>query len=117
MLDGYLESTLLAACPGLRDGWNAVRRTHAGSPAPSEDELFVHVRLHVVGLLASRRLAEFSRFARAIDRLLADADPLLLDLLHDRLLRPLAHELREAGVSPSLVEPHLGPRLRAAWQP
>jgi hypothetical protein len=111
---GVLEATLLGACPGLREPWDALRRAHGGR-APDEDDLLTHVRLHVVGLLATGRAAEFTRFASAVERLLGEADPILAAVLEERLLRPLAHDVEEARVPPSLVMPHLGPRTRAAW--
>ena len=115
MIDAYLESVLLAACPGFRDEWDAIRRTHQGTGGPGEDELFTHVRLHVVGLLTAGRVAEFARFARAMERLLGEADPLLHDLLRDQLVRPLARETAEATVASALVAPHVGERMRAMW--
>jgi hypothetical protein len=110
----YLESSLLPACPGLRESWDAVRRTYAPGTAPDDAELLRHVRAHVVGLLVSGRVAEFSRFARTVERLLADADPILRDLLERELLRPLARDLDEANVAPALVMPHLGPHARSS---
>jgi hypothetical protein len=115
VIDSFLESALLAACPALRDEWSAVRRTYRDGSAPDEERLFTHVRLHVVGLLIAGRFAEFTRFARSLERLLGDADPVLHDLLRDRLVRPLAREVEEAGVAHSRVEPHLGPRMRVLW--
>jgi hypothetical protein len=112
--DSFLESALLGACPGLRDGWDTVRRSHAGGSPPSDDELLAQVRFHVVGLLTAGRVAEFTRFARAVERLLGEADPVLHDLLRDRLLRPLARDLDEARVSPARITPHLGPLTRRA---
>ena len=115
MLDVYLESELLAACPGLRDSWSAVRRTYQPPSAPDVAEFFTRVRLYVVGLLAARRAAEFTRFARSLERLLVEADPVLHDLLRDQLVRPLAREARDANVPPSLIEPYLGARMREMW--
>jgi hypothetical protein len=115
VIDGFLESALLAACPGARDGWNAVRRTYGERGAPDETAFFTHLRLHVVGLLAAGRVAEFTRFARAVEQMLGEADPLLHDLLRDQLVRPLALDVRDANVAPALVEPHLGARLRTLW--
>ena len=111
----YLESAFLAACPGLRDSWDAVRRTYQPGSAMDDDDLLRHVRAHVVGLLVTGRAAEFARFARSVERLLGEADPILHDLLRDHLLRPLAREVEEARVEPTRVAPHLGPRTRIAW--
>jgi hypothetical protein len=110
-----LAATLLHACPGMRDQWDAVRRSHGGA-APDESLLLTHVRLHVVSLLAGGRAAEFTRFAGAVERLLGEADPILADVLERQLLRPLALDVQDARVQPSLVMPHLGPRMRAAWK-
>lgn len=114
MSGGLLESTLLLACPGLRDEWEAVRRSHDGA-SPGDQELLAHVRLHVVGLLACGRAAEFTRFAGAVERLLGDADPVLSGLLETQLIRPLARDVEDARIAPSLMIPHLGRRMRASW--
>ncbi len=112
--DAYLETVLLAACPELRDSWQAHRRTFVGHEA--DDQLLLDaVRRHVIGLLAAGRVAEFSRFARAIERLLGEADPMLFELVREGLLRPLARDVREMGIVPSLVEPYLGRRMALAW--
>ena len=73
------------------------------------------MRRHVVGLLAARRVAEFSRFARTLERLIGEADPILYDLLREGLMRPLARDVREAGIEESRVAPYLGPRTSLAW--
>lgn len=114
MSGSLLETTLLGACPELRDEWRAIRRTHDGA-SPDDRELLTRVRLHVVGLLARGRAAEFTRFAGAVERLLADADPILSELLGTQLIQPLAHDVEETHIAPSLVVPHLGPRTRASW--
>jgi hypothetical protein len=111
----YLESVLLGACPGLREPWDSYRGTFAGQPAPGDRELLDAVRRHVISLLVAERLAEFARFARAMDRLLGDADPVLYELLREGLLRPLARDLRHAGVADSYLAPHLGRRMELAW--
>ena len=108
--DGYLESSLIGADSELRESWRAMQRTYPPGSAPDDAELLRHVRAHVVGLLVSGRVAEFSRFARNVERLLADADPILHDLLRDHLLRPLMKELEEAGVDQARVEPYLSMR-------
>jgi hypothetical protein len=113
----FLESAFLAACPGLRESWTAVRRTHPAAPAASDDDLLGAVRLHVVGLLAAGRVVEFTRFARAVERLMADADPVLDELLRGRLLRPLARDVADAEIPSTFVAPYLGPRTRLAWSP
>jgi len=110
--DPYLESLLIGACPALRDSWQAHQRTFGGG-APDDQALFDAVRRHVVGLLAAGRAAEFSRFARTIERLLGEADPILHEVLCDGLLRPLARDVRDSGILESHFAPHLGPRLRA----
>ena len=115
MSAGFLESILLGACPGLREGWDAHRRTFGTSGAPDDQALFDAVRRHVIGLLHEGRVAEFSRFTRGIERLLSDADPILYELLREGLLRPLARDVRDAGIAPAIVEPHLGERLGLAW--
>jgi hypothetical protein len=113
-MNAFLESTLLSACPGLRESWDAHRRTFAGRDEPDDGALFDAVRRHVVGLLAAGRVAEFSRFARALERLIGEADPILFDVLREGLLRPLAREVRDAGIDESRVAPYLGARTRLA---
>ena len=73
------------------------------------------VRRYVVGLIAAGRVAEFSRFARSLERLMCEADPVLYDLLREGLLLPLARDVREAGLERSRVAPYLGERTRLAW--
>jgi hypothetical protein len=112
--DSYLESMLLGACPALRETWQAHRRTFAGGE--TDDQMLLDaVRRHVVELLAAGRVAEFSRFTRTLERLFGEADPVLHELLLDGLLRPLARDVRAAGIAPSLVMPHLGTRTALAW--
>ena len=115
MSSPYLESVLLGACPELRVGWQAHRRSFGAGDEASDAALLDAVRRHVLALLAAGRVAEFSRFARAIERLLGEADPVLYDLLLDGLVRPLARDVRDQGIAPSLVVPHLGARTALAW--
>jgi hypothetical protein len=112
--DRYLESVLLSACPELRGSWEAERRA-GGAREPDAAALLGAVRRHVVELLAAGRVAEFARVARALERLLAEADPGLHELLLDGLIHPLARDVRLAGVPPAHVEPHLGRRTELAW--
>jgi hypothetical protein len=110
----FLESTLLGACPGLREAWESHRRTFA--PHDADDEaLLGAVRRYVVGLLASGRVSEFSRFARTLERLFGEADPRHYDLLREGLLEPLARDVREAGITESRITPYLGERTALAW--
>ena len=111
----YLESTFLAACPGLRESWDAHRRTFGADDGPDDQGLLDAVRRHVVGLLAAGRVAEFSRFARALERMIGEADPILYDLVREGLLRPLARDVREMGFESSRVAPYLGARTSLAW--
>jgi len=111
----FLESTLLGACPGLRESWESHRGTFVGNEGPDDRALFDAVRRHVVGLLAAGRIAEFSRFARALERLIGDADPILYDLLREELVVPLARDVRETGLEASRVEPYLGARTALVW--
>ena len=114
MSDSYLESMLLGACPALRESWQAHRRTFAEEE--TDDQMLLDaVRRHVVELLAAGRIAEFSRFTRTIERLLGEADPMLFELLREGLLRPLARDVRHAGIEISHVVPYLGERTALAW--
>jgi hypothetical protein len=111
----FVESILLGTCPGLRESWDAHRRTFRPGDPPDDQELMDAVRRYVLGLLAVGRVAEFSRFTSGIERLLSDADPMLYELLREGLLRPLARDVHEAGIPRAIVDPHLGPRLGLAW--
>ena len=115
MIDPFLESTLLGACPGLRESWESHRRTFGAGTEPDERALLDAVRRHVVEQLVAGRVAEFSRFARTMERLLGEADPVLYELLREQLLRPLARAVRDTGVPRDRVEPYLGARLGLAW--
>lgn len=115
MISPFLESTLLGACPELCESWQAHRRTFGVSAEPDDGALLDAVRRHVVELLVAGRVAEFSRFARTMERLLGEADPMLYDLLREELLRPLARDVRDAGIPNARVAPYLGARLGLAW--
>ena len=115
MSGSYLESMLLGACPELRESWRAHQHTFAGGEAPDDQELLDAVRRHVMQQLAAGRVVEFARVARTLERLFGEADPVLYELLLDGLLRPLARDVRAAGIAPALVVPHLGPRTALAW--
>jgi hypothetical protein len=113
--DAYLESLLLGACPELREPWQTLRRSFGPGSELDDGALLDAVRRHVLGLLAAGRVAEFSRFARTIERLLGEADPVLFELLREGLLRPLARDVREAAIPEVHVAPHLGQRLALVW--
>ena len=115
MANPYLETTLLGACPGLRESWASHRRTFGASEGADDRALLDAVRRYVVGLIAAGRVAEFSRFARTLERLIGEADPILYDLLREGLVRPLADDVREAGLEASRVVPYLGERTSLAW--
>ena len=117
MSDSYLESMLLGACPALRESWQAHRRTFTGADAPDDQQLLDAVRRYAVEQLAVGRVAEFARISRTLERLFGEADPVLYELLLDGLLRPLARDVRAAGIASSLVVPHLGTRTALAWPP
>ena len=115
MSSPFLESTLLGACPALRESWDAHRRSFGAAGAPDDQALFDAVRRHGVGLLGAGRVAEFARVTRAMERVLGEADPMLYELLREGLLRPLARDVREAGIDGARVAPYLGQRLALAW--
>ena len=115
MISPFLESTLLGACPEMRDSWQSHRRTFGAREVRDDRALLEAVRRHVVELLVAGRVAEFSRFARTMERLLGDADPMLCDLLCEGLLRPLARDVHDAGIPRARVAPHLGMRTELAW--
>jgi hypothetical protein len=112
----FLESTLLGACPTLRESWDAHRRTFGRSGAPDDQALLDAVRRHVVGLLVAGRVAEFARFTRTMERALGDADPMLDELLRENLLHLLAVDVAAAGIARAQVDPYLGPRTTLAWR-
>ena len=111
----FLESTFLSACPGLRESWDSHRRTFGAGDGPDDQDLLDAVRRHVLELLAAGRVAEFSRFARTLERLIGEADPILYDLLREGLLRPLARDVRAARIEESQLAPYLGARTSLAW--
>jgi hypothetical protein len=112
----FLESTFLTACPTFRPSWDAMRRGYEPNAEPDASAFLGALRFHVVGLASVGRVAEFTRFAQTLDRLLAEADPILEDLLDTELVGPLATAVRAGELAPALIEPHLGARTRAAWQ-
>jgi hypothetical protein len=114
-MNHYLQSTFLAACPGLRESWDSHRRTFDAGDGPDDQALLDAVRRHVVELLAAGRVAEFSRFARTLERLIGEADPILYELLREGLMRPLAADVRAAKIEESRFAPYLGARTSLAW--
>ena len=110
MARSFLESSFLTACPSFRPNWEAQRRGYA--PGTEPDARFGEG----AGLASVGRVAEFTRFAQTLDRLLTEADPILEDLLTGHLVGPLAVAVRSGELASSLVEPHLGARTRAVWR-
>jgi hypothetical protein len=115
MARSFLESSFLTACPSFEPSWEAQRRGHEPGSEPDASAFLSALGLHVTGLASVGRVAEFSRFAQTLDRLLAGADPILEDLLTEHLVAPLATAVRDGELSPLVVEPFLGLRTRAAW--
>ena len=116
MTRSFLESTFLTACPSFRESWEATRRGYGPHAEPDAPAFLDALRFHVLGLAAVGRVAEFSRFAQTLDRLLAGADPILEQLLSEHLIAPLATAVREGEIASIVVEPHLGVRTRIAWR-
>ena len=116
MTDSFLERALGSTMPDFQARWREIRRTYAPGTSPSAQDFFGHLVAHVAQALAEGRVAEVTRLFLAIERILGDADPLLAELMETELLRALAEECGEAGISPALVLPHLGPRSRAVWE-
>lgn len=116
MARSFLESSFLTACPSFRPNWETQRRGYAPGSEPNVETFLTALSLHVVGLASVGRVAEFSRFAQTLDRLLADADPILEELLTEHLVAPLAAAVRDGELAPSLIEPFLGGRTRVAWR-
>jgi hypothetical protein len=112
----FLESTFLTACPALAPDWDALRRARAPGDEPSAAEFLGVVALHLRGLVAGGQVAEFSRVSRTVERLLEEADPILLDLLRDELLAPIAHAAGRGELATASLLPHLGPRTRSLWK-
>ena len=116
MARSFLESSFLTACPSFRSSWDVHRRGYEPGSEPNASAFLSALSLHVLGLASVGRVAEFTRFAQTLDRLLAEADPILEDLLTDHLIAPLATAVRDGELAPSVVEPHLGVRTRATWR-
>lgn len=116
MARSFLESTFLTACPSFRPHWESLRRGYGPGNEPDAPAFLDALRFHVVGLASVGRAAEFTRFAQMLDRLLAEADPILEDLLVEHLVAPLAAAVREGQLAAQSIEPHLGARTRAAWR-
>jgi hypothetical protein len=93
-----------------------MRRSYEPGTEPDASAFLSALRFHVVGLASVGRAAEFARFAQTLDRLLAEADPILEDLLNAELVAPLAMAVREGELVRAAIEPHLGARTRAAWR-
>lgn len=116
MARSFLESSFLTACPSFRPNWETQRRGYEPGSEPDAATFLTALGLHVVGLASVGRVAEFSRFAQTLDRLLAEADPILEELLTNHLVAPLATAVRDGELAPSLIEPFLGGRTRVAWR-
>lgn len=116
MSDSFLERTLGNTIPDFQARWRELRRTYPPDAPPSAEDYLGHLAAHVSQALAEGRVAEVTRLFLAIERTLADADPLLAELLETHLLGALAEECREMRIDARLALPHLGPRSRAAWE-
>jgi hypothetical protein len=112
----FLESTFLTACPTFRPSWDALRRSYEPGTEPDASAFLGALRFHVVGLASVGRVAEFTRFAQTLDRLLSGADPILEELLESELVAPLAMAVRDGELASALIEPHLGARTRTVWR-
>jgi hypothetical protein len=115
MSDAYLERIFQAALPSFAGEWRLLRATYPSDAPPSAAALLGALHVHVGELLSARRVAESARFFATLERLLADADPVLEELLLAHLVVPLARECAAREVDTRLVLPHLGPRTRDAW--
>jgi hypothetical protein len=116
MASSYLELELLAACPSFREHWEALRRARHPHEEPSETDFLSALQLHLLGLVIGGRIAEFSRFARSMERLLGEADPVLAELLQEELVRPLASSVSQSRLAPGAVTQYLGPRILSVWR-
>ena len=116
MARSILESALASTLPSFADVWDAQRRAYPPGAGPSEADLLATLRAHVVQLLAQGRVSETTRFLYALERLLGEADPVLLDLLEADLIAPLAADCLAAGIALERIQPHLGRRSREAWE-
>ena len=113
--DSFLERSLVRTVPTFESAWRALRGTYPPDGPPSADDFLGHLAVHVQQQLAVGRVAEVTRMFLAVERLLAEADPVLGALLEEKLIGRLAADCREARIAPGLVLPHLGPRSRIAW--
>ena len=111
----FLERSLAGTLPEFQAEWRELRRTYPDDAPPSAEDFLGHLVAHVQHALEKGRVAEVTRLFFAVERLLADADPILQELLEECLIARLAKECRETGIAPALVLPHLGTRSRLAW--
>ena len=111
----FLESALGATVPSFAPEWDAHRRSYSPGSPPTDREFLATFRAHVVSLLHDGRVAETTRFFYALERLLAEADPILRDLLEQDLVAALAADCRAAAIDSRRVEPYLGARTRGVW--
>jgi hypothetical protein len=111
----FLESAFTSTLPSFAPDWDAQRRLYPPDAPPSDLDFLASLRTHVVRLLAGGRVAETSRFFYTLERMLADADPVLRQLLERDLIAALATDCRAAAIDARRVEPYLGQRTRAAW--
>jgi hypothetical protein len=93
-----------------------MRRGYGPHSEPDAAAFLGALRFHVAGLASVGRVAEFARFAQTLDRVLAEADPILEDLLVAELVSPLAASVRAGELPSQLIEPHLGARTLAVWR-
>jgi hypothetical protein len=112
----FLESTLIGACPSFKPHWDELTKAYGPGEEPDAAHFCSALALHVQGLAAAGRIAEFSRFAHALERMLTEADPILEELLQRDLVVPLIRAVHESSLEPGLVQPHLGPRTLKLWR-
>lgn len=111
----FLETSLIGTLPSFAQEWDAHRRAYPPGSPPADGEFLATLRAHVLRLLAEGRVAETTRFFYTVERLLAEADPILHDVLEHDLVIALAAECRLAAIDARRIEPYLGSRTRVAW--
>jgi hypothetical protein len=111
----FLQTSLIGTLPSFAQEWDTHRRAYPPGSPPGDGEFLATLRSHVLHLLVEGRVAETTRFFYTVERLLAEADPILYEVLERDLVSALAADCRAAAIDARRVEPYLGSRTRAAW--
>lgn len=111
----FLQTSLIGTLPSFAQEWDTHRRAYPPGSPPGDGEFLATLRSHVLRLLVEGRVAETTRFFYTVERLLAEADPILYEVLERDLVSALAADCRAAAIDARRIEPYLGSRTRVAW--